>query len=183
MKDGTEGAPDASSSRMETTIEQPIVQLVPRAFEDFYRANYTQIARALVLALGDRELGREAADEAMARTFQRWQTVRAYRNPQGWVYRVGLNWGRSFLRKVKRERVGVYVDQPVDPDEGADPSIDEALDALPDKQRAVVVARYYRDWSMDEIASSLRLPQGTVKSRLHRALGALEGPLGDKEHT
>ena len=35
MKDGAEGAPDASSSRVETAIEQPIVKLVPRAFEDF----------------------------------------------------------------------------------------------------------------------------------------------------
>jgi RNA polymerase sigma-70 factor (ECF subfamily) len=167
----------------EATIEQPLVTLVPRAFEDFYRGTYPQLVRALVLALGDRELGREAADEAMARTYQRWQTVHSYNNPEGWVYRVGLNWGRSFLRRLKKERVGVYVDEPVSADSSADPSLDRALAALPAKQRSVVVARYYLDWSTDEIAAALRIPQGTVKSRLHRALEALEGPLGDKEQS
>jgi RNA polymerase sigma-70 factor (ECF subfamily) len=165
----------------EATIEQPLVTLVPRVFEDFYRGTYPQLVRALVLALGDRELGREAADEAMARTYQRWQTVHSYNNPEGWVYRVGLNWGRSFLRRVRRERVGVFADVAEHADSAADPALDRALAALPAKQRSVVVARYYLDWSTEEIAAALRIPQGTVKSRLHRALEALEGPLGDKE--
>jgi len=66
--------------------------VIPQRFEDFYKAYRPQLARALVLALGDRELGIEAADEAMVRTYQQWRRVRTYRNPMWWVYRVGVNW-------------------------------------------------------------------------------------------
>lgn len=45
-----------------------------------------------------------------------------------------------------------------------------ALDGLPDEQRHVIVLRYYADMSVPEIAQATGLRQGTVKSRLHRAL-------------
>ena len=58
--------------------------------------------------------------------------------------------------------------------------VDEELDllsavqTLPVKHRAVVVARFYLDWPVEQIADALQVPAGTVKSRLHRALSTLE---------
>jgi RNA polymerase sigma-70 factor (ECF subfamily) len=51
--------------------------------------------------------------------------------------------------------------------------IDAALLALPERQRAVFVLRHYQEMSLEEIAASLRLPLGTVKSSLHRAIHEL----------
>ncbi len=63
------------------------------------------------------------------------------------------------------------------------PSLDKALDdaiaELPLKQRAVLVLRYYMDWSVTDIAAALNVPAGTVKSRLHRAVAVLQAELGD----
>jgi len=52
-----------------------------------------------------------------------------------------------------------------------------ALATLPERQRAVVVLRHYQDLSLDEIARTLGISLGTVKSSLHRALHRLRGGL------
>ena len=49
-----------------------------------------------------------------------------------------------------------------------------ALEELPVQQRAVVVLRFYFDWSTEQVAKALGVPNGTVKSRLSRALERLE---------
>ena len=104
-------------------------------------------------------------------------TLRDVDNQQGWVYRVALNWATSRLRKTRREvRSERVVDRPV---AWAQPDLDlfDALGSLDLKHRAVVVLRYLLDWSESEIAEALDVPNGTVKSRLHRALGKLREEL------
>ena len=111
----------------------------------------------------------------MTKACQRWASVKEGPNPPGWVYRVGLNWSRSRWRKLRRER-------PLDhrAEESTvelDPTVallQEAVARLEISQRSVVVLRYYLDWTPTEIAASLDLPVGTVKSRLHRALKILK---------
>ena len=57
----------------------------------------------------------------------------------------------------------------------------EALKALPEQYRLVVTCRYLLDLDEQETATVLGWPRGTVKSRLHRALGRLRTQLPDKE--
>jgi RNA polymerase sigma-70 factor (ECF subfamily) len=54
-----------------------------------------------------------------------------------------------------------------------------ALAGLALEHRTVVVLRYYLDWSHEQIAERLRIPVGTVKSRLSRALDQLGNKLGE----
>ncbi|MGA9594730.1 MAG: sigma-70 family RNA polymerase sigma factor [Acidimicrobiia bacterium] len=142
----------------------------PSRFEDFYRLNRDDLVRALSITLRDADLAAEAADEAMARAFQRWARLRAYNNPAGWAYRVGFNWAISRLRKRRREVAEVMAEPAVwDPDP-FDPLLASGIGALTDHQRAVVVLRYFLNMSLEEIADTLQIRLGTVKSRLHRAL-------------
>lgn len=146
-------------------------------FVAFYRAKRDLVARALALTLGDGHLGAEAADEAMARAFQRWTTVGSFDDPAGWVYRVGLNWATSVLRRHRR------APQPhAERDTGeigpvAEPSLHAALAALDVRQRSVIVCRFYLGLSEVETASALGTRPGTVKSRLHRGLRHLQTTL------
>lgn len=145
-------------------------------FEAFYGAKADGLYRALTLALGDRELGYEAADEALARTYQHWQRISRYDNPAGWAYRVGLNWARNRLRKRSREVVSGTVPALAVPALGVtdvEPALLDALAGLPLKVRSVVVLRYYLDWSTAQTAQALGIPEGTVKSRLSTGLAAL----------
>ncbi len=143
------------------------------SFEGFYRAHWHDLYRTLAAVLRDSELAEEAANEAMVRAFQRWGTVKRYDNPEGWVYRVGLNWARSWLRKTRRETRGVG-DRPVnDHLSGVEFALEQHLAALSMPMREVVVFRYLFDRSTAQTANMLDIPEGTVKSRLNRALNQL----------
>jgi DNA-directed RNA polymerase specialized sigma24 family protein len=159
------------------------VELVPHdvgtvglEFDDFYRSSWSGVARALSLALGDRDLAVEATDEAMARAYPRWGKLRSYDNPAAWVYRVGLNWARSHHRRLARKLP--FSRSPVaDPVAVTEPAVREALMALSFKHRSVVVCRLLLDWSVADTAQALGIRPGTVQSRLHRALQLLESSL------
>lgn len=151
-------------------------------FDQFYRESRIEMVRALVLAVGDRDLGLEAADEAFTRTLERWVEVDGYENPQGWVYRVGLNWARSRLRR-RSFIVDALFDESVHLDDLPDPELLGAVGGLSFKYRSVVVARFFLDWSIEQTAEALGVPEGTVKTRQARALRRLRMQLGDRNES
>ena len=138
------------------------------SFEHFYRANRADVAKALALTLRDTELASDAVDEAMARAYERWSHVRSLDNPVGWVYRVGLNWSRSFLRRARRRPpIWMTPNESVSDASGIDPAVDRALGELSVDQRAVVVCRLLIGYSEAQTARALDIRPGTVKSRLN----------------
>lgn len=149
-------------------------------FTAFYEKWRSPVRRGLAMALGNVGLADEAVDEAMTRALTHWETVKGYERPEGWLYRVGLNWARGVFRKQRFELLSQLepdVRSSVDP--LPDPDLIEAVGRLPLKLRSVVVARYYLDLSTADVAESLEIPEGTVKSRLSRALERLARDLGD----
>lgn len=150
-----------------------------QTFDAFYEATYEDVARALSITLGDAGWGREAADEAMTRAFDRWADVATYDNPAGWVYRVGLNWARSWHRKLNRRLP--WSTETVALPTTHDTSLDNALAELDVKYRSVVVCRYLLDWSTEQTAKALDLAPGTVKSRLSTGLSKLRAELDEPE--
>ncbi len=154
---------------------------LPMPFDEFFAARHSEMVRALTLALGDVEFGRDAAAEGFARALERWSTVSGYANPSGWVYRVGLNWARSGRRKFRRERTGMRLAELEAPEViPHDDALVSALGRLSVEHRTVVIGRYYFDWSEAQLAEALDVSPGTVKSRLNRAVSKLaslmEGP-------
>ena len=152
------------------TGEIPIVI----SFDGFYRMHRDRLYRALVVTIRNADVASEAIDEAMARAAERWASVSEYDAPEGWVYRVALNWARSVFRRKRPVLHPAELVWDVLPD----PDVTRAVAALPYKLRVVVVARYYLDWTNPEIVTGLGIPLGTVKSRIHRALAQLETSLG-----
>lgn len=114
----------------------------------------------------------------MARALGKWDKIASYDRPEAWVYRVGLNWAVSAWRRTRREVQDVLV-EPSTEDQLPDLEVSRALAHLPVHQRAVVVCRYYLDWSTEDTASALQISNGTVKSRLARALKKLATELGE----
>ena len=155
------------------------LQPPPMLFEHFYASCRDHVGRSLAMTLNDDALGFEAADEAMARAYERWAEVSGYQNPEGWVYRTGLNWAKSWLRRRKRskpkDRLLAAADLVVD--HHPDTDLAEAIAALNDEQRAVVILRFYRDWTVEQTAEALGVAPGTVKSRLSRATDQLQNHL------
>ena len=170
------GVPDMDFAidRAERELEPTIDTITVASFDDFYLRHRGPVGRALAITLRDDDLARDAVDEAMARAYQRWAHVSRLENPGGWVYRVGLNWSRSVLRRLRRP-TPICIAEPADTSDPVvqDPTIDRARDALGVDQRAVVVCRLLLGLSEAQTAELLRIRPGTVKSRLARALDRL----------
>jgi RNA polymerase sigma factor (sigma-70 family) len=148
----------------------------PRSFDAFYTSARPDIARALALALGDADLATEATDEALARAYERWPTVSRLDRPEGWVYRVAMNWALSILRRRRRGDHRLY-DPGADTSAVSDPDVHAALAELDVKHRTVIVCRHLLGWSVADTAAALNVREGTVKSRLHRAHRILQARL------
>jgi RNA polymerase sigma-70 factor (ECF subfamily) len=174
--------PDDRTDRVAPT-DGRLESVVIADFDTFYREHRQRIGAALAFTLGDHQLGYEAADEAMARTYQRWSEVQNYVNPSGWVYRTGLNWARSWLRRRTRSRSKDRMLARPESDDGqqSDTDMAAALATLSDEHRSVIVLRYFCDWSVVETAAALDVAPGTVKSRLARALDALRTEIESPE--
>jgi RNA polymerase sigma factor (sigma-70 family) len=142
------------------------------SFDTFYRSNRPMVYRAVALTVANTDLALDATDEAMTRAAARWNDVAGYDNPSGWVYRVAVNWARTRMRRLSRERASLDF-EPGYEQQLPDPELMEAVLALNWTYRTVIVARFYLDLSVAETAEALQIPQGTVKTRTHRALERL----------
>jgi RNA polymerase sigma factor (sigma-70 family) len=154
-----------------------------RSFDAFYASSRTPIGRAVALAVGDVDLASDATDEAMARAYERWTLVSRLERPEGWVYRVAVNWSVSVLRRRRRSLHRLYEPATADGPQMPDPALHDALGSLDVKHRSVVVCRHLLGWSVAETADALGVHEGTVKSRLHRALRVLQSRLGHLRDT
>jgi RNA polymerase sigma-70 factor (ECF subfamily) len=141
-------------------------------FEAFFRAEYTKLVAIGRGLTGSHELGADLAQETLLRCHRDWARVSTLEAPGAWARRVLVNLSIDAHRAAARgRRVPTWVHQ-VDPVTPADPAIDDwwnAVRALPDRQRAVVVLHYLEDRSIDDIARTLDIAPGTVKSSLARA--------------
>ena len=152
-------------------------------FSEFFASQYGPLCWLGLLLTGDRAEGEELAQEALVRTWWRWKLVRRPDDPASYARRVLVNRRRSLLRRagvearyLARSRLEDLVV----------PAGDEralvlwhAVQALPARQRAVLVLRYHQDLPEAEVARLLGLPLGTVKSLGHRALARLRERLGE----
>ncbi|MFC5719904.1 SigE family RNA polymerase sigma factor [Streptomyces gamaensis] len=118
---------------------------------------------------------------ALTKTYLAWERIEDHRALDGYVRRALVNTRTSQWRKRKVEEFP-YEELPErDPVISADPAEQQALrDAmwravrrLPDRQRAMVVLRYYEDLTEVQTAELLGVSVGTVKSAVSRALGKL----------
>jgi RNA polymerase sigma factor (sigma-70 family) len=68
-------------------------------------------------------------------------------------------------------------------DDLPEPELLTAVELLPIKYRSVVVARFFLDWSIEQTAEALSIPEGTVKTRQSRALERLRRRLGERHES
>jgi RNA polymerase sigma-70 factor, ECF subfamily len=150
-------------------------------FEAFYQASYHRLVGQLTVMTGSLEDAEDAVQEAFARASTRWATLREYEVPEAWVRRVALNLATSGLRRTRRQlaalaRLRPPTTEPAHPTDRL--AIQAGLQRLPLHYRQVLVLHYGADLPVEQVAQQLRLPTGTVKSRLARARAALGAYLG-----
>ena len=150
------------------------------AFAELARAAVVRLDRAARLILRDPELARDAVQEGLIRA---WRDLRKLRDPDrfdAWLYRLTVNACLDLTRQRRRRVVEVELMQihaPSTPDAASAHAdrelVDEVLGQLDEQGRAIVVLHYYIGLPLTDVAATLAIPVGTVKSRLHRALSAM----------
>jgi RNA polymerase sigma-70 factor (sigma-E family) len=158
-------------------------------FRDFMRGRWPVMLRLAYGLTGDRGHAEDVAQAAFARAYASWGRVRRTGDPDAYVRRILVNENRRRFRKqrVPEDLSGVLpepaaaatVDAAVEWDERA--ALLAALRALPPRQRAVVVLRYWMDMSEAETAAALNCAPGTVKSQASRALATLRCNVAEGE--
>jgi len=155
-----------------------------QAIGDLYHACYRRLVAQVYAFTTDLTEAQDVVQEAFARALARPGGLGDVDNPEAWLRTVAVNVVRRRWRRRKlldtillRDRPVIRtVEQPPGP-ERAD--LRDALAAIPVSYREVIVLHYFADLPVEEVATVLDIPVGTVKSRLARGRAALAERLGD----
>lgn len=152
-------------------------------FAAFCRREHGRLVGALDLMTGSRALAEDFAQEALARAYRSWGRVRELDAPGAYVHRIAVNLATSAFRRRAAERraharIGVERESSDEPDAAGGLAVREALATLRVEQRRVLVLRFFLGYSVEETASTLGMPVGTVKTHTTRGLAALRERLG-----
>jgi RNA polymerase sigma-70 factor (ECF subfamily) len=143
--------------------------------------------RLATLVLRDRDEAEDATQEAIVRAWLSWRTLRDRSRFDAWFDRILVNVCRNRMRHARTIHVVALDDSfQLRAADSHGPTItrltlEPAFARLTPDQRIIVVLRFWRDLSVDDIAERLGIPAGTVKSRLHYALETLRGAIESSE--
>jgi len=124
---------------------------------------------------------KDAVQEAILKA---WRGVDKLKNKdlfETWLTRIFINECHNIQRAQKRFLPMESVPEPIAPPKGADAPLHDALLALPENLRLPVMLFYMEGYKIREISDILKLPEGTVKSRLKKAKEELKTQLSDRE--
>jgi RNA polymerase sigma-70 factor, ECF subfamily len=170
------------------------------AFTELVRRYQDRVFGLIYRMLGDRAEAEDVAQEVFVTVFKSIDGFRGDSQLGTWLYRVAANHCKNRLKYLARrarsaQREYTEGDHPADTSAGpsariAGPEaaavgreterlVQEALAALPEDQRELIVLRDVENLSYEEIGAVTGLVEGTIKSRLHRARLALQKRVGE----
>jgi RNA polymerase sigma-70 factor (sigma-E family) len=154
-----------------------------RALEQLYAEHYVRLVRLAVLLLGDAGRAEEVVQDSFVAVHRRWDQLAGADVP-AYLRQTVVNRSRSVLRHltvVSKHPPHAPIDEP-----GADHdvlrsaqrrAVVDAMLGLPRRQREVLALRYYLDLTEKEIAETLGISTGAVKSHASRGADALRRSL------
>lgn len=186
-------------SELERTLLRRLRDRDERAFRELLELHRDRVYNITFRMLGNRAEAEDVAQEVFISVFKTIDTFREESKFSTWLYRVAVNHCKNRIKYLARRHdrdrdeldettqqgsdavtgVPVRAAQPDRALEGAQMErlLQEAIANLDDDHRIVVVLRDIEDLSIEEICEITGLPDGTVKSRLHRARLALRKKL------
>ena len=156
------------------------------AYEEIVR-RYQQLAfRTAYMITGSAVEAEDAAQDGFVKAFRALDRFRPGAPPRPWILRIVANEARNRVRSTQR-RLGLELrlaegfrpgDAAPSPEAASVAAEDRArllalVNALGEEDRLVIASRYFLELSGEETAAALGIPEGTVKSRLSRALARL----------
>ncbi|MCR8641103.1 sigma-70 family RNA polymerase sigma factor [Paenibacillus sp. N1-5-1-14] len=161
-----------------------------QAFHTVYEATYQDVYRTLSFLVDHQQDREDVMNEIY---MQMWTSLANYdtnRPFNFWLHGLVIrqvqrfrvkSWRRFriFERICTFSREESYLDQDTALMDETNQELSQSIRKLTDKQRAVIIFRFYHDYTLEEIATLLEIPLGTVKSRYHAGLEALRKFVGN----
>lgn len=156
-------------------------------FEAWMLARQAWLHRVAFLISGDEHAADELTQATLAKLYLSWDRITDHGRLEAYARRTLLNehrsgWRRPFRRReVSVDRLpegGRYGEHQDVHDDGVHDALWAGVQSLPDRQRAVLVLRYYEELTEAETAATLGISPGTVKSQCSKALARLRRDLG-----
>ena len=145
------------------------------AIERVYRARLPEFRRVATAIGGDRELARDAVQDAFALAVRKRAAFRGHGPLEAWLWRIVVNAALTRRREAKPTAAlpqETYQGANGQPEAGAE-RVRAALTLLSERQRLVLFLHYYADLDYATIAETLEISPGTVGATLHSARTAM----------
>lgn len=187
VSEGAESAVERTLGHLRTfdPVEKPR-PATPLTLADLYRAHRMRFVRLAILLVDDQATAEDVVQEAFAGLHRHWAGLRDASSALAYLRTAVVNGSRSVLRRRKTAReytpphsVNARSAESLAMLTAEHQAVVRALARLPDRQREVLVLRYYGGLSEAEIAEATGISKGTVKSTASRGLDALQRLLGD----
>ncbi|MFT9487916.1 MAG: RNA polymerase sigma factor [Tepidibacillus sp.] len=180
-------------------MEQDLYQIIrdakrgkKEAFEQLVSRFKGQVIRQAYAMLGDQMEAEDVAQEAFLKAYYAFNQLESEYAFSSWLARIVANLCYDRMQKKKREKelfqegMENRANQQINRNnniEGIDlrMTIQDAMQQLSLEHRAVLIYRDIQGFSYDEIAEIMKIPEGTVKSRIHIARNALKKALTSQE--
>jgi RNA polymerase sigma-70 factor (sigma-E family) len=153
-------------------------------FEQFFARHHAELARLAFLLSGDESTAEDLTADALLAAWERWSRVQEVDQPFAYVRRILVNLAATRVRRLgverrHNERYGAPGLSVVPaPDPGVSVDVRAALLRLPVRRRACVVMRHVFDLPEAEVAQTLGISLGTVKSQTFKGMAQLAEILG-----
>jgi RNA polymerase sigma-70 factor (ECF subfamily) len=150
------------------------------------------VLRTAFVILKSKELAEDVYQETFLRVCRYYDNYRGECSEKTWITGIAVNLCRDYMRSSWKKRVTVTDDFPTQASDSDTEEIierrserQELVDSimkLPDKYREIIHLFYYQDLDVNEISRILKIPGGTVKSRLFKARNLLHEMMGGEAH-
>ena len=157
-----------------------------RDFHAFFEQHYVGLSRLAYLMTGEASVADDLAADALTEVWRHWDRVCTADDPGAYARGIVANLARGWIRRQGRARRGLrLLDQSGGERHGGGPDVPAVLDVrsalrrLPHRRRACVVLRYAFDMSERDVADTLGISVGAVKSQTSRGARQLADMLHD----
>lgn len=163
-----EGRVICLQNRVEEMVEKQLLE----NYQKYYRLAYSYVKNE------DEAL--DVVQESAYKAMKGYKGIVDVNTISSWIYRIVINTSLDVLRKRKREDIGIIEDYEVGKEDTyTDFDVLHSLKKLEEKDRTVIMLRFFEDLKLKDIAKITGENQNTVKTRLYRALNRLKVDLSE----
>ncbi|TYR75851.1 sigma-70 family RNA polymerase sigma factor [Rossellomorea vietnamensis] len=155
-----------------------------KAFQDLLAEEKTKLYKIAYIYMKNEDEALEVFQETVCKALSSIHTLRENKYFYTWITKILINTAIKELQKKKKvipmEQEALLSNTKAEYQAEINTDILEAIKLMEERYKTVLILRYYKDYSIKQIAEILQYPEGTVKTNIHRGLGLLRVQLEEE---